>query len=223
MKVLITEYQILFREWREIQNHMTGKSKVFTCNVTSFLLYTKCSLLLNAYCNIPAWQNEIQWKEKSQKGKGRWMQGERRKNIKQLNFFFMVQCHGHVPHNSVWWFPVRQAVPSQGHCFSFLYGLHEKRPFSPLRPSTPCVTHIKQSKGPSLCAYCLYTHHMSHHTECHHLMVGTSTSSVGAALQYNVWDASSLSRSTNIRPPQSLSVKKGSVSSSKTCTVKSFM
>lgn len=148
--------------WREIQNHMTGKSKVFTGNVTSFLVYTKCSLLLNAYCS--AWQNEIQWKENSQRGKGRWMQGEKMKNIKQLNFFFMVQCHGHVPHNSVWWFPVRQAVPSQGHCFSFLYGLHEKRPFSPAAPQyTVCDPHKTVKRPQPMCLLFVHTSYVTPH------------------------------------------------------------
>lgn len=95
-------------------------------------------------------------------------------------------------------------------CFSFLHGLHEKRPFSPAAPqytmSDPHKT-VKRNNSPSICAYCLNTYHMSHRTECHHCMVGTSTSSVGAALLHNVWDASFLSRCSNLQPPQSLSVK----------------
>lgn len=126
----------------------------------------------------------------------------------------VVQCHGRVPHYSARWFPARQEVTSQGHCFAFLYGLHEKRPLSPAAPqSTECDPHktVKGNNSAGLCAYCLYTHHMSRRTECHHRLVGTSTSSVGAALLYNVRDASSLSRCTNLQPPPSLSVKKWSV------------
>lgn len=165
-------------------NLMTGKPKAQTCNVTPLLLYTPFSSSLKRSCNIPAWQNEIQRKEDSQRGKCCWVQGRKGRARKSATFF-TVQCHGRVPHNSAWWFPVRQEVTSQGHCFSFLYGLHEKRPFSPAAPQyAVCDPHktVKRNIGHSLCAYCLYTHHMSHRTECHHRMVGTSTSSVGAAL-----------------------------------------
>lgn len=153
-------------------------------------------------------------KESSQRGKCYWMQGRKGSTRKSATFFSQFNVTDVVPHNSAWWFPVRQEVTSQGHCFSFLYGLHEKRPFSPAAPQyAACDPHktVKRNNGPSLCAYCLYTHHMSHRTECHHRMAGTSTSSVGAAPLYNVWDASFLSRCTNLQPTQSLSVKKWSV------------
>lgn len=157
------------------------------------------------------------------------MQGRKGRTCKSATF---SQCHGRVPHNSACWFPVRQEVTSQGHCFSFLYGLHEKRPLSPAAPQyTACDPHktVNRNKGPSLCAYCLYTHHMSHRTECHHRVVGTSTSSVEAALLFNVWDASFL-----IAAPTSnhhnLSVWRsdlsrwqgGTPSPTKTCTVNCF-
>lgn len=66
-------------------------------------------------------------------------------------------------------------------------------------------------KRNNLCAYCFYTHHMSRHTQCHQRVVGTTTSSMGAVLLHNVWDASFLSYCTNVQPPQSLKMKNWSV------------
>lgn len=80
--------------------------------------------------------------------------------------------------------------------FDFLYGLHEERPLHPVVPRhAMCDPHktVESNNIPFPCAYCLYTRHMSHCTECHDCMVGTSGSSVGAALLYNVWEASFLS------------------------------
>lgn len=107
--------------------------------------------------------------------------------------------------------PVKQEATSQGHCFSFLNGLHEKRPFSPAAAQyATCDPHNK-AKRTTLCAYCFYTHHMSRYTQCHQCIVGKSTSSMGAVLLHNVWDASFLSCCTNFQPPQSLTMKKWSV------------
>lgn len=90
-------------------------------------------------------------------------------------------------------FPARHEVTSQGHCFPSLYGLHEKRPFSPAAPQyTECDPHktVKSNRGLDFALGCLYTHHMSLPAECHYGMVRTSTSSVGAPPLYNVSDGS---------------------------------
>ena len=117
--------------------------------------------------------------------------------------------------------PVRQEVTSQGHCsFPPLWVPWETSPLPLLCPGMSCVTHItvKRNNSRSLCAYCLYTHHMSWHTECHHGEVGTSTASLGAARLYNVWDASFLSRRDNLQPAQSVSVRRWSVTLARRCT-----
>lgn len=116
--------------------------------------------------------------------------------------------------------------------FGFLYGLHEKRPFYPAAPQhAVCDPHktVERNSSPIPRVHCLYTYHMSHCAECHHRWAGTSTSSVGAGLLYNVWDASFLSCGATSKH-HNLSVWRsdlscwqgGTPSPSETCTVDCF-
>lgn len=106
-------------------------------------------------------KNEIQWKENSQKGY--WIRVGKGRTRKSATFS-VVQCHGRVPHNSAWWFPVRQAVTSQGHCFSFLYGLHEKRPFSPVAPQyAVCDPHKTVKRPLPMCLLFVHTSYVTLH------------------------------------------------------------
>lgn len=104
----------------------------------------------------------------------------------------------------------------QGHGFMAFMGWMKNVLSLLLWPSMSCVTHIavKGTTTTSLCTDCLYTRHMSRHSECHHLMAGTSTSSAGAARLYNACAVSSF-----LQPPASLraSVLSNCCSGNETC------
>lgn len=115
---------------------------------------------------------------------------------------------------------------------SLPYGLREKCPICPaLALNAVCDPHktVKRNKAPILCAHCLYTHHMSCCTECHHCMVGKSTSSVGEALCIMCWmhhpsASAPTSNHHNLSVWRSdLSCRQGgTLNPTKTCTVNDF-
>lgn len=186
---------------------MTGKSKADIRTAASPLRTTPSAFLMKNSCNIPGWRNKNSAREVREE-----KVTEEGGHVRSTTF--MVQCHRHVPRKLCVVTSCKTASHISRACFSFLYGLHEKRPPPPAvlqyAMGDPHKT-VQRNTSPSICAYCLNTYRMSHHAECHRCTVGASTPSVGAALPYNVWDASSFSRRSNLQPPQSLSVNERSV------------